>query len=98
MGHQKGPHRVLPLRRSLAFQSREENIMSEDRGYSGAAVALGFILGGALGASLALLYAPEYLIAAAAGLLSVIAFLRWRRAPRVGKGYPSAPALREGRP
>ncbi len=43
----------------MAFQSREENIMSEDRGYSGAAVALGFILGGALGATLALLYAPE---------------------------------------
>ncbi len=33
--------------------------MSEDRGYSGAAIALGFILGGALGASLALLFAPE---------------------------------------
>jgi len=33
--------------------------MSEERGYSGAAVALGFILGGALGASLALLFAPE---------------------------------------
>jgi gas vesicle protein len=33
--------------------------MSEDRGYSGAAVALGFILGGALGASLAMLFAPE---------------------------------------
>ncbi|HYL81023.1 MAG TPA: YtxH domain-containing protein [Candidatus Acidoferrum sp.] len=33
--------------------------MSEDRGYSGAAIALGFILGGALGASLAVLFAPE---------------------------------------
>jgi gas vesicle protein len=33
--------------------------MSEERGYSGAAVALGFILGGALGASLALIFAPE---------------------------------------
>jgi gas vesicle protein len=33
--------------------------MSEERGYSGAAIALGFILGGALGASLALLFAPE---------------------------------------
>jgi gas vesicle protein len=33
--------------------------MSEERGYSGAAVALGFILGGALGASLAMLFAPE---------------------------------------
>jgi gas vesicle protein len=33
--------------------------MSEDRGYSGAAVALGFILGGALGACLAVLFAPE---------------------------------------
>ena len=33
--------------------------MSEERGYSGAAVALGFILGGVLGASLALLFAPE---------------------------------------
>ncbi len=33
--------------------------MSEERGYSGAAVALGFILGGALGACLAFLYAPE---------------------------------------
>lgn len=33
--------------------------MSEDRGYSGSAVALGFILGGALGASLAMLFAPE---------------------------------------
>ncbi len=41
------------------FQSKEGNDMSEDRGYSGAAVALGFILGGALGASLALLFAPE---------------------------------------
>ena len=33
--------------------------MSEERGYSGAAVALGFILGGALGACLAVLFAPE---------------------------------------
>lgn len=33
--------------------------MSEERGYSGAAVALGFILGGALGVSLAMLFAPE---------------------------------------
>ncbi len=33
--------------------------MSEDRGYSGAAVALSFILGGALGASLVLLFTPE---------------------------------------
>lgn len=33
--------------------------MSEDRGYSGAAVALSFILGGAMGAFLTLLYAPE---------------------------------------
>ncbi len=42
-----------------AFQSKEGDVMSEDRGYSGAAIALGFILGGALGASLALLFAPE---------------------------------------
>ena len=33
--------------------------MSEERGYSGSAVALGFILGGVLGASLAMLFAPE---------------------------------------
>ncbi len=33
--------------------------MSEDRGYSSAAVALGFILGGALGAGLAVLFAPD---------------------------------------
>ncbi len=33
--------------------------MSEDRGYSGSAVALGFILGGAIGAGLAMLFAPE---------------------------------------
>jgi len=33
--------------------------MSEERGYSGSAIALGFILGGALGASLAVLFAPE---------------------------------------
>jgi len=33
--------------------------MSEDCSYSGSAIALGFILGGALGASLALLLAPE---------------------------------------
>ncbi len=32
---------------------------SEDRGYSAAAVALAFIVGGALGASLAMLFAPE---------------------------------------
>ena len=33
--------------------------MSEERGCSGSAIALGFILGGALGASLAMLFAPE---------------------------------------
>lgn len=33
--------------------------MSEERGYSAASVALGFILGGVIGASLALLFAPE---------------------------------------
>jgi gas vesicle protein len=33
--------------------------MSEERGYPGSAIALGFILGGALGASLAMLFAPE---------------------------------------
>ncbi len=33
--------------------------MSEERGYSAASVALGFILGGVMGASLALLFAPE---------------------------------------
>jgi gas vesicle protein len=33
--------------------------MSEECSYSGSAVALGFILGGVLGASLALLFAPE---------------------------------------
>jgi gas vesicle protein len=33
--------------------------MSEERGCSGSAVALGFILGGVLGAGLALLFAPE---------------------------------------
>jgi len=33
--------------------------MSEERGYSGSAVALGFILGGVIGASLAMLFAPE---------------------------------------
>ncbi|MBI2164007.1 MAG: YtxH domain-containing protein, partial [candidate division NC10 bacterium] len=33
--------------------------MSEDRGYSAAAVALGFILGGVLGGCLAVLFAPE---------------------------------------
>jgi gas vesicle protein len=33
--------------------------MSEERGYSGASVALSFILGGTLGACLALLFAPE---------------------------------------
>ena len=33
--------------------------MSEECGYSGLGFAVGFILGGALGASLALLFAPE---------------------------------------
>ena len=33
--------------------------MSEDRGFSAASVALSFLLGGALGVCLALLYAPE---------------------------------------
>ncbi len=33
--------------------------MSEERGYSGAGVALAFILGGVLGGCLALLFAPE---------------------------------------
>jgi gas vesicle protein len=33
--------------------------MSEERGYSGSAVALGFILGGVLGATLAMLFTPE---------------------------------------
>ncbi len=33
--------------------------MSEERGYSGAAVALGFILGGVLGSCLTMLFAPE---------------------------------------
>jgi gas vesicle protein len=33
--------------------------MSEERGYSGAGIALAFILGGALGGCLALLFAPE---------------------------------------
>ena len=33
--------------------------MSDERGYSGAGVALAFILGGALGTCLALLFAPE---------------------------------------
>jgi gas vesicle protein len=33
--------------------------MSEERGYPGSAIALGFILGGALGAGLAMLFAPE---------------------------------------
>jgi gas vesicle protein len=42
-----------------ALFTQEESVMSEDRGYSGSAVALGFILGGALGASLAMLFAPE---------------------------------------
>lgn len=42
-----------------AVHAKEEGDMSEERGYSGAAIALGFILGGALGASLALLFAPE---------------------------------------
>lgn len=32
---------------------------NEDRGFSAAAVALAFILGGTLGASLAMLFAPE---------------------------------------
>ncbi len=46
----------------------------------------------------AALYAPEFLLAAGAGLLGLVAFLRWRRDARLGKGYPPAPALREGRP
>lgn len=33
--------------------------MAEERGYAGASVALAFILGGVLGASLALLFAPQ---------------------------------------
>jgi gas vesicle protein len=33
--------------------------MSEECSYSGSAIAVGFILGGVLGASLALLFAPE---------------------------------------
>jgi gas vesicle protein len=33
--------------------------MSEQRGYAAASLALAFLLGGALGASLALLFAPE---------------------------------------
>lgn len=33
--------------------------MSEDRGFGGSALALAFMLGGALGALTALLYAPE---------------------------------------
>jgi len=33
--------------------------MSEERGYSGLGFAVGFILGGALGVSLAMLFAPE---------------------------------------
>jgi len=33
--------------------------MSEERGYSAASVALGFILGGVLGGCLALIFAPE---------------------------------------
>ncbi len=33
--------------------------MSEERGYSAAAVALGFVLGGVLGGCLAMLFAPE---------------------------------------
>ena len=33
--------------------------MSEDRGCSGSAVALAFILGGAIGAGIAMLFAPE---------------------------------------
>jgi len=33
--------------------------MSEERGYSGSAVALGFILGGVIGAGVAMLFAPE---------------------------------------
>ena len=45
----------------------------------------------------AALYAPEYLFAAAAGVLAIVAFLRWRRAPEVAKGYPPSAALREGR-
>lgn len=42
-----------------AIHTKEGSVMSEERGCSGASVALGFILGGALGASLALLFAPE---------------------------------------
>ncbi len=42
-----------------AVHTKEGTVMSEERGYSGAGVALGFILGGALGACLALLFAPE---------------------------------------
>ena len=41
------------------IHTKEGTVMSEERGCSGASVALGFILGGALGASLALLFAPE---------------------------------------
>jgi gas vesicle protein len=33
--------------------------MSEERGYSGSAVALAFILGGVIGAGAAMLFAPE---------------------------------------
>jgi gas vesicle protein len=33
--------------------------MSEERGYAGSAIALGFILGGVIGAGLAMLFAPE---------------------------------------
>jgi gas vesicle protein len=33
--------------------------MSEERGYSAASIALAFILGGVLGGSMALLFAPE---------------------------------------
>lgn len=46
----------------------------------------------------ALLYAPEYLLAAAGGILALVSFVRWRRSAGVGKGYPPDPALREGRP
>jgi gas vesicle protein len=41
------------------LSTKEATVMSEERGYSAASVALGFILGGVLGASLAMLFAPE---------------------------------------
>lgn len=42
-----------------AGRTKEGTVMSEERGYSAASVALGFILGGVLGGCLALLFAPE---------------------------------------